>query len=110
MYIQALPPPGGRPLESDNSYTYLEGYRLYDAGGTEVGEVEQTIYDAPTDVLKYLLVNGHPIPAESAEIDAEQERVHVPYYKENIETAPELQEFSGEFDRSLHEHYEERGG
>lgn len=110
MYIQALPPPRGRPLEPDNSYTYLEGYRLYDAGGTEVGEVEQTIYDAPTDVLKYLLVNGHPIPAESAEIDAEQERVHVPYDKENIETAPELQEFSGEFDRSLHEHYEERGG
>lgn len=109
MYIEEPPPPGGRPLEPDNPYTYLEGYRLYDAGGTEVGEVEQTIYDAPADVLKYLVVGGHPVPADSVRIDAEQERVHVPYDKKDIETAPGLQEFSGEFDRALHEHYEERG-
>lgn len=92
-------------MEPDNPYTYLEGYKLYDANETEVGEVEQTVYDVPTDVLKYLVVNGHPVPAESAEIHAEQERVHVPYDKDKIETAPKLQEFSGEFDRSLHEHY-----
>lgn len=96
-------------MEPDNPYTYLEGYRLYDTGGTEVGEVEQTIYDAPADVLKYLVVGGHPVPADSVRIDAEQERAYVPYDKKDIETAPELQEFSGEFDRSLHEHYEERG-
>ncbi len=96
-------------MEPYNPYTSLEGYRLYDADGSEVGEVEQTVYDAPADVLKYLVVNGRPVLAEGAEIDAERERVHVPYAREKIETAPELREFSGEFDRSLHEHYEERG-
>lgn len=96
-------------MEPDNPYTYLEGYKLYDAAGKEAGEVEQTVYDAPADVLKYLVADGHPIPAERAEIDAERGRVHVPYDKESIDTAPKLQEFSGEFDRSLHEHYEERG-
>ena len=95
-------------MEPDNPYTYLEGYRLYDADGTEVGEIEQTVYDAPANVLKYLVVNGHPIPAASAEIDAEHEAVHVPHDKDSIESSPELQEFSGEFDRSLREHYDER--
>lgn len=97
-------------MEPNNPYTYLEGYKLYDTNEAEVGEVEQTVYDVPADVLKYLVVNGRPVPAESAEIHTEQERVHVPYGKEKIETAPKLQEFSGEFDRSLHEHYEERSG
>ena len=95
-------------MEPDNPYTYLEGYKLYDAGETEVGEVEHTVYDAPADVLKYLVVNRHPIPADSMEIDPEHETVHVPYDKDSIESAPELREFSGEFDRSLREHYEER--
>ncbi len=95
-------------MEPDNPYTYLEGYKLYDASDTEVGEVEQTVYDAPSDVLKYVVVNGHPVPAESVEIDAERESVHVPYERETIETAPGLEEISGEFDRSLHEHYESR--
>ena len=96
-------------MEPDNPYTYLEGYRLYDAGGTEVGEVEQTVYDVPADVLKYLVVGGHPVPAQSAKIDAEQERVNVPYDRETIESAPELEEVSGEFDAAVREHYEERG-
>lgn len=107
MYIQMPPPPGGREVEPDNPYTYLEGYKLHDADGEEIGEIEQTVYDAPADILKYLVVNGHPIPADSAEIDAEQERVHVPYDREKVESAPELREISGEFDRLLHEHYGE---
>lgn len=95
-------------MEPDNPYTYLEGYRLYDASGEEVGEIEETIYDAPADVLKYLVVDGHPVPAESVEVDVEQECVRVPYDKEDIETAPKMREISGEFDRLLHEHYGER--
>lgn len=96
-------------MEQDNPYTYLEGYKLYDADEAEVGEVEQTVYDAPADVLKYLVVDGRPIPAESANIDAGQEAVHVPYDKDSIESAPKLQEVSGEFDDAVHEHYGERG-
>ncbi len=96
-------------MEQDNPYTYLEGYKLYDADETEVGDVGQTVYDAPADVLKYLVVNGRPVPADNVDIDPEQERVHAPYGKDSIESAPELQEFSGEFDRSLREHYGERG-
>lgn len=96
-------------MEPDNPYTYLEGYKLYDVDQTEVGEIGRTVYDAPADILKYVVVDGHPIPAGSVEIDAKQERVHVPYDEETIESAPELQEFSGEFDRSLREHYDEGG-
>lgn len=96
-------------MEPDNPYTHLEGYRLYDASGEEAGKVEKTVYDAPADVLKYLVVNGRPVPAESAKIDAEQECVRVPYEKEDIETAPEMEEVSGEFDAAVHEHYGERG-
>ena len=94
-------------MEPDNPYTYLKGYKIYDAVETEVGEIEQTVYDAPSDVLKYIIVDGRPSPAESVDIDADQERVHVPYDKETIESAPELRGFSGEFDRSLREHYDE---
>ena len=39
----------------DNPYTQLEGYRV-DASGEEVGEIEDTVYDAPSDVLKYVVV------------------------------------------------------
>lgn len=94
-------------MEPDNLYTHLEGYNLYDADETKVGEVEQAIYDAPADVLKYLVVDGHPIPAERADIDVKQERVNVPYDKASIESAPELERVSGEFDRKLREHYGE---
>jgi sporulation protein YlmC with PRC-barrel domain len=48
---------------ADNPYTAMEGYGVYDASGEEVGRVEDTVYDAPSDVLKYLVVNGRPIPA-----------------------------------------------
>ncbi|CAN5658828.1 hypothetical protein BH24ACT22_BH24ACT22_22300 [soil metagenome] len=105
MCIQALLPPGGETLEPDNPYTFLEGYRVYDAHGNEVGEVEQTVYDAPADVLKYVILGGHPIPADEMKVNAKEESISVPYAAETIESAPGLQEFSGEFDETLRKHY-----
>jgi hypothetical protein len=96
-------------MEDQNPYTPMKGYKLEDASGIEVGEIEYTVYDAPSDVLKYIVVNGHPIPADRIEVDAEEERVRVPYYREAIESAPTLEDPSGEFDRTLRAHYEERG-
>jgi sporulation protein YlmC with PRC-barrel domain len=87
----------------------MKGYKLEDASGIEVGEIEDTVYDAPSDVLKYVVVNGRPIPADRIEVDAEEERVRVPYDRETIESAPTLEDPSGEFDRTLRAHYEERG-
>lgn len=92
-----------------NPYTTLEGYELQDASGERVGEIEETVYDAPSDVLKYVVADGHPVPADRIEVDAENGRVRVPYERETIESAPALERTSGEFDRALHAHYEERG-
>ena len=89
----------------DNPYTQLEGYRV-DASGEEVGEIEDTVYDAPSDVLKYVVVRGRPIPAESIEVDAADQRVSVPYNARTIESAPHMEETSGAFDEAIHEHYE----
>jgi sporulation protein YlmC with PRC-barrel domain len=86
----------------------MKGYKLEDASGVEVGEIEETVYDAPSDVLKYVIVHGRPIPADRIEVDAEEERVRVPYDKEAIESAPALEKLSGEFDQTLRAHYEER--
>lgn len=91
--------------EPDNPYTFLEGYRVCDAHENEIGAVEQTIYDAPADVLKYVVANGHPILADQIKVNADEQSVSVPYDREKIESAPELEEFSGEFDEALREHY-----
>ncbi|HET7271056.1 MAG TPA: PRC-barrel domain-containing protein [Rubrobacter sp.] len=91
---------------SDNPYTQMEGYKALDASGEEVGEIEETVYDAPSDVLKYVIVKGRPIPAERIEVDAEEQSVSVPYDAETIESAPEMEELSGAFDEAVHEHYE----
>jgi sporulation protein YlmC with PRC-barrel domain len=93
---------------SDNPYTQMEGYRVNDISGKEVGEIEETVYDAPSDVLKYVVVNGHPIPAERIEVNAEEQRVSVSYDAATIESAPEMEELSGAFDQAVHEHYEDR--
>jgi len=87
----------------------MEGYEVRDGSGTRVGEVEETVYDAVSDVLKYIVVNGHTILADRIEVDAEEECVRVPYDRQTIESAPALQDLSGEFDRALRAHYEERG-
>jgi len=89
----------------DNPYTAIEGYGVYDAHGEEIGEVETTVYDAPSDVLKYLTVNGRAVPADRMDVDAERGRVAVPYDGEKVTSAPEMQEPSGEFDEAVREHY-----
>ena len=90
---------------ADNPYTEMEGYRVYDASGAEVGEVGGTVYDAPSDVLKYLIVAGRPILAEDVEVEADEQRVLVPYNRETVESAPEMEELSGAFDDAVREHY-----
>lgn len=90
---------------ANNPYTYLEGYRLLDAAGVEVGEIEETVYDAPSDVLKYVIANGHTVPADRLEILTGDRTVLAPYDRETIESAPRLEETSGAFDETLREHY-----
>jgi hypothetical protein len=86
----------------------MEGYTVYDASGEEIGVVEDTVYDAPSDVLKYLVVGGRPIPAEGTVVDAGEKSVSLPYPGETVESAPELEELSGAFDAAVQEHYEGR--
>ncbi len=90
---------------SDNPYTYLEGYGVNDASGEEVGEIEDTVYDAPSDVLKYIVVGGRIVPAERIEVHVEDQSVSVPYDARAIESAPHITHFSGAFDQEVHEHY-----
>ena len=90
---------------SDNPYTQLEGYRVYDASGEVVGKIDDTVYDAPSDVLKYVVVKGHIVPAERIEVHIERQSVSVPYDTKTIESAPHIAHFSGAFDEAVHEHY-----
>jgi sporulation protein YlmC with PRC-barrel domain len=90
---------------AENPYTEMEGYKVYDASGTEIGEIEDTVYDAPSDVLKYVVVAGRPILAEDVEVEPEEQRVSVPYDRETVESAPEMEEPSGAFDEAVREHY-----
>jgi len=90
----------------DNPYTQMEGYRVLDSSGEEVGEIEDTVYDAPSDVLKYIVVRRRPIPAEGIEVDAAGQRASVPYDSATIDSAPKMEAFSGAFDEAVHEHYE----
>ena len=93
---------------SDNPFTHMEGYRLLAASGEEVGEIEDTVYDAPSDVLKYVVVRKRPIPAERIEVDVAEQRASVPYDATTIESAPRMEEPSGAFDEAVREHYEGR--
>ncbi len=90
---------------AENPYTEMEGYTVYDASGEEIGEVQETVYDAPSDVLKYVVVDGRPIPADSIDVDAGEESVFLPYDRGTVESAPRMQELSGAFDAALREHY-----
>ncbi len=98
-----------KDARDQNPYTAMEGYDLEDASGERVGEVEETIYDAVSDVLKYVVVDGRAVPADGIEVNAEEGRVRAPYRRETIETAPTFEDPSGQFDRALRAHYEERG-
>lgn len=90
---------------ADNPYTEIEGYSVYDASGAEFGTVEDTVYDAPSDVLKYIVVGGRPILAEDVEVEADEQRVSIPYDRETVESAPEMEEPTGSFDEAVREHY-----
>jgi sporulation protein YlmC with PRC-barrel domain len=90
---------------ADNPYTVMEGYGVYDASGEEIGRIEDTVYDAPSDVLKYFVVNGRPIPADRVEVDAKEERVSIPHAAATVESAPRMEEPSGAFDEAVREHY-----
>src|SRR3712207_9478278 len=70
---------------SENPYTEMEGYTVYDASGEEIGEVQDTVYDAPSDVLKYVIVDGRPIPADSIDVDAGEQSLSLPYDRETVE-------------------------
>jgi len=88
-----------------NPYTAMEGYALEDAVGERVGEVEEIVYDAVGEILKYIVVNGRAVPTDGIEVNAEEGRVRVPYRREIKESAPTLEDPSGEFDRALRAHY-----
>jgi sporulation protein YlmC with PRC-barrel domain len=90
---------------AENPYTEMEGYTVYGASGEEIGVVQDTVYDAPSDVLKYVIVDGRPVPADSIEVDAGEENVFVPYNRETVNSAPRMQEPSGAFDAAVREHY-----
>jgi sporulation protein YlmC with PRC-barrel domain len=90
---------------ADNPYTYLEGYKVSDASGEDVGEIEDTVYDVPSDVLKYVVVRGRAVPADRIEVHAEDQYVSVPYSAATVESAPRIEETSGAFDDTVREHY-----
>ena len=92
---------------ASNPFTEMEGYEVLDASGASVGRVEDTVYDAVSNVLKYVVVAGRPIPADDVDVDAEAERVTVPHERSTIETAPEMRDLSGAFDDTVREHYGE---
>lgn len=93
----------------DNPYTQMEGYEVSDASGESIGKIENTVYDAPSDVLKYVIVRGRPIPAGRIDVDPEAQRVLIPYDASVVESAPEMEELSGAFDATVREHFEGRG-
>jgi sporulation protein YlmC with PRC-barrel domain len=91
---------------ASNPFTEIEGYEILDASGMGFGRVEDTVYDAVSNVLKYIVVAGRPIPADDVNVDAVAERVTIPYERSTVETAPEMQELSGAFDAAVREHYD----
>ncbi len=88
---------------ASNPFTEMEGYEVLDASGASVGRVEGTV----SNVLKYIVVAGRPIPADDVSVDVEAERVTVPHERSTIETAPEMQDLSGAFDDAVRGHYGE---
>ncbi len=90
---------------AENPYTEMEGYTVYGASGEVIGEVQETVYDAPSGVLKYVVVDGRPILADSIDVNPGEESVSVPYERALVESAPGMQEPSGAFDTAVREHY-----
>jgi hypothetical protein len=90
-----------------NPYATMEGYVVRDVSGEGVGEVEGTVYDAASDVLKYLVVAGRTVLADRIDVDPAAGQVSLPYAAETVRSAPEMEEISGAFDRAVREHYGE---
>lgn len=93
--------------DANNPYTAMEGYAVYDASGDEIGRVSDTVYDDVSDVLKYVVVDGHVVLANGIHVDPDEERVTVPYDAEAVGSAPAFEEVTGAFDRAVREHYED---
>ena len=93
----------------NNPYTEMKGYGVFDTAGERVGRIEDTVYDEVSDVLKYVVVDGRPVPAEEITVDAGQERVTIPFDAATVDSAPRLEHFSGAFDAAVREHYGEKG-
>jgi sporulation protein YlmC with PRC-barrel domain len=89
----------------NNPYTALEGYTVFDTAGEQIGRIEDTVYDEGADVLKYVIVDGRPVPAEDITVDAERDRVTIPFDPATVDSAPRLEHFSGAFDDAVREHY-----
>lgn len=97
-----------RDHRAANPYTTMEGYGVYDTSGNQVGEVEDTVYDAVSNILKYIVVNSRPVLADRIEVNAEEGRVTVPYDAATINSAPAMEDSSGAFDDTVREHYQGR--
>ena len=93
---------------SNNPYTTMEGYTVLDASGAPLGRIEDTVYDAVSDVLKYVVVNGRTVLADNIEVTPQAERVSVPYDRETVDSAPRIEDPSGAFDDAVREHYKRR--
>lgn len=91
----------------NNPYTQMEGYRVFDTSGEQFGSVEDTVYDEASDVLKYVMVNGRPVPAEEITVDAGGERVTIPFDAATVDSAPRLERLSSAFEDAVREHYGE---
>lgn len=98
-----------RAQDFNNPYTQMKGYRVFDTAGEQIGRIEDTVYDEASDVLKYVIVDGRPVPAEEITVDAREERVTIPFDAATVNSAPRLERFSGAFDDAVREHYGEKG-
>ena len=97
-----------RDRDFDNPYTEMKGYGVFDTAGGRVGRLEDTVYDEVSDVLKYMIVNGRPVPADKVDVDVEAERITVPFDAATVNSAPRLEHLSGAFDAAVREHYGEK--
>ena len=89
-------------MEEDSRHPEQQGsWRIYSHTIRSEGKVEETLFEAASALLKYVLVNGRAVPASAMEVNAEEGCVRVAYEGEIIESAPILEDPSGEFDRTL---------
>lgn len=52
------------------------------------GKVEETLFEATSTLLKYVLVNGHAVPASEIEVNAEEGCVRVAYERGDHRVRP----------------------